>query len=106
MTEEIRKQIELIRSRFLELHQEMTTLRERVGLIEDENNRLRSLNKEKELRIGELENNQELLSARIEEYEQMSLHVQTQLPNESDRAIDHLVREIDFCIQQLKSSHE
>lgn len=104
MTEEIRKQINLIRNRVMELHHQLMSERERSNLLEIENNRVNQLIALKEAELNELNGrlnqveseNSELLN-RLEELEK----------NEStDQTIDVLVKEIDFCIQQLKNSNE
>ncbi|MBI3240538.1 MAG: hypothetical protein HYZ43_17120 [Flavobacteriia bacterium] len=104
MTEEFRTYIEQIRNKSREMHQQLVVERERCSSLSTEVIRLEELVQEhtatiEELRAQSLEL-QELLN------EQREQVLQPQEDPSKDLAIDGLVKEIDFCIQQLKIVNE
>ncbi|MES2557731.1 MAG: hypothetical protein V4604_16355 [Bacteroidota bacterium] len=104
MTEEFRTYIEQIRNKSRELHQQLVVERERCSSLSTEVTRLEELLQEhtttiEGLRAQSLEL-QELLN------EQREQVLQPQEDPSKDLAIDGLVKEIDFCIQQLKIVNE
>jgi len=105
MTGEFRKYIEQIRQKSLELHQSLVVERERTGSYSAEINRLEELLKEHAQTV-------EVLKAQAEELQQLlneqreQVRQQPSVEVSRDNAIDGLVKEIDFCIQQLKIANE
>jgi UDP-N-acetylmuramyl tripeptide synthase len=105
MTGEFRRYIEQIRNKSLELHQSLVVERERANSYVTEISRLETLLEEQVQTVEELRaQNAELQQLLNEQREQ----VRQQPPAEvsKDAAIDGLVKEIDFCIQQLKIANE
>lgn len=104
MTEELSRYIEQVRNKSRELHQQLVVERERCSSLSAEVIRLEELVQEhtstiEALRAQSLEL-QELLN------EQREQVLQPQEDPSKDLAIDGLVKEIDFCIQQLKIVNE
>ena len=105
MTGEFRKYIEHIRNRALELHQSLVVERERSSSFSAEIARLEELLKEHAHTVEELRAQSEELQQLLNEQREQ---VRQQPAEEVSRdvAIDGLVKEIDFCIQQLKIANE
>ncbi|ASS47519.1 MAG: hypothetical protein A3D31_16945 [Candidatus Fluviicola riflensis] len=104
MTEEFRTYIEQIRNKSRELHQQLVVERERCSSLSTEVTRLEELLQEHTSTIEELRaQSQELQQLLNEQREQVQ---QPQEDPSKDLAIDGLVKEIDFCIQQLKIVNE
>jgi hypothetical protein len=104
MTEEFRTYIEQIRNKSRELHQSLVIERERCSSLSAEVTRLEELVQAQLGEIGELQaHSGELQQLLNEQREQVR---QSQQEVSKDIAIDGLVKEIDFCIQQLKIANE
>lgn len=105
MTEEIRTYIEQIRTKSRELHQSLVVERERVGSCELEIKRLEELLKEQETTMGLLKSHADSLQQSLDEQREQ-VRLQKADEESKDLEIDGLVKEIDFCIQQLKMANE
>lgn len=103
MTEEFRTYIEQIRNKSRELHQSLVIERERCSSLTAEVIRLKELLQAQEGEIGELKTHAGELQQLLNEQREQALKSQEQ---SKDLAIDGLVKEIDFCIQQLKIANE
>lgn len=104
MTEEFRTYIEQIREKSRELHQNLVVERERCSSLIAEVTRLEGLLQESTTTIAELRaQSEELQQLLNEQREQVR---QSELELSKDQEIDGLVKEIDFCIQQLKIANE
>lgn len=104
MTTDIKSLIEQIGAKSKLLHQSLVIERERNSSIEVEMNRLRVEN-------SELKNTQDTLNQEVQglKLELSQRNNEKNILSEStvdDSKIDLLVREIDFCIQQLKIANE
>lgn len=104
MTEEFRKYIEQIREKSRDLHQLLVVERERSSSLSSEVSRLEGLLQESTSTIA-------LLRAKSEELQQLLNEQREQIRQSEqevskDMEIDGLVKEIDFCIQQLKIANE
>ncbi len=103
MTSELKSLIEQIGTKSRQLHQSLVAERERVRSMTDEINRLNAeiseFQNQKKVMEDELQNLKTALSQARE---------QVQVPPVSTNGveIDVLVKEIDFCIQQLKITNE
>lgn len=104
MTEEFRKYIEQIRNKSRELHQSLVIERERCGSLTSEVTRLEELAQAQSATIEELRAQADELQQLLNEQREQALLSQQE--NDTDLAIDSLVKEIDFCIQQLKIANE
>jgi len=105
MTGEFRKYIEHIRNKSLELHQTLVVERERAGSLTAEISRLEGLLSEHVRTISELRAQTAELEQSLEEQREQVRQQPTEEVSK-DAAIDGLVKEIDFCIQQLKIANE
>lgn len=104
MTEELRSYIEQIRNKTRELHQSLVIERERCSSLSTEVTRLQELVHTHLGTIEELHTQKDELQQSLnEQREQVRL---SQQGASRDLAIDGLVKEIDFCIQQLKIANE
>jgi DNA anti-recombination protein RmuC len=103
MTEELRSYVEQIRNKTRELHQSLVIERERCSSLTSEVTRLQELVHTHLETIEELHAQKDELQQSLNEQRE-----QARLQQESSRdlAIDGLVKEIDFCIQQLKIANE
>lgn len=104
MTEEFRMYVEQIRNKTRELHQALVVERERNSSLSAEVTRLEELLRAQKATIDEL-------NAQTIELQQLLNEQREQAPSPQegdlkDLAIDGLVKEIDFCIQQLKIANE
>ncbi len=104
MTANIKSLIEQISEKSRSLHQLLVIERERASSFEVEINRLRGensalLDKQEVL-------SQEVHSLKTEISQQNSMNNEVADVKSNDLRIDSLVREIDFCIQQLKIANE
>lgn len=104
MTEEFRTYIEQIRDKSRELHQNLVVERERCSSLTAEVTRLEGLLQESTTTIAELRAQSEELQQLLNEQREQ-VH-QSELELSKDQEIDGLVKEIDFCIQQLKIANE
>lgn len=103
MTSEMNTVIAEIRAKALQLHQDLVTERERISAMSEEISRLNEhLKLEKEQSVSLKLANDELQESLNEKREQVQPHS----TGSSDQEIDVLVKEIDFCIKQLKIANE
>lgn len=103
MTSELKSLIEQIGTKSRQLHQSLVTERERVRSMTDEINRLNS-------EISGYQNQKKAMEDELQslrsELDQVREQVQAQPVLTNGVEIDVLVKEIDFCIQQLKIANE
>ncbi len=103
MTSELKSLIEQIGAKSRQLHQSLVTERERVRSMTDEINRLNS-------EISGYQNQKKAMEDELQslrtELDQARKQVQAQPVSTNGVEIDVLVKEIDFCIQQLKIANE
>lgn len=103
MTSELKSLIEHIGTKSRQLHQSLVTERERVRSMTDEINRLKA-------DISEYQNQKKAMEEELRnlksELDQAREQVQVQPVSTNGVEIDVLVKEIDFCIQQLKIANE
>ena len=103
MTSELKSLIEHIGAKSRQLHQSLVTERERVRSMTDEINRLNS-------EISVYQNQKKAMEDELQslrsELDQVREQVQAQPVSTKSVEIDVLVKEIDFCIQQLKIANE
>jgi hypothetical protein len=103
MTSEIKSYIEQIRAKAQLLHQDMVLERERSASMLTEISRLKEEIAQQALQISVLKDDLQMANHQlIEKREQ----VQVSSFSRKDSEIDVLVKEIDFCIQQLKIANE
>jgi chromosome segregation ATPase len=103
MTSEIKLYLEQIKAKTTSLHQVLVTERERNASISAENQRLGSLLSEQEAELNALK---AAHTAALQELSEKREQAQIQPVTRNELAIDGLVKEIDFCIQQLKIANE
>jgi hypothetical protein len=103
MTSEIKLYLEQIKAKTTSLHQSLVTERERNASISAENQRLGSLLSEQEAELNALK---AAHTAALQELSEKREQAQIQPVTRNELAIDGLVKEIDFCIQQLKIANE
>jgi chromosome segregation ATPase len=103
MTSELKSLIEHIGAKSRQLHQALVTERERVSSMTDEMNRLKA-------DISEYQNQKKAMEDELQslksELTQVREQVRVQPVSTNGVEIDVLVKEIDFCIQQLKIANE
>lgn len=104
MTAELKSLIEQIGAKSQQLHQALVAERARVDSMKDEIDRLNGV-------ISEMENQKKDLQLEVQDLTTTLNRMSEQAPvqqssNGSNLEIDVLVREIDFCIQQLKIANE
>ena len=103
MTSELKSLIEQIGAKSRQLHQSLVAERERVRSMTDEINRLNA-------DISEFQNQKKRMEDELQNLktELSQVREQVQVPPVSTNGveIDVLVKEIDFCIQQLKITNE
>lgn len=105
MTSELKSLIEQVGAKSRQLHQSLVAERERVRSMTDEINRLNA-------EISEFQNQKRSMEEELHglktELSQAREQVQAQpvSTNTNTVEIDVLVKEIDFCIQQLKIANE
>ena len=103
MTSELKSLIEQIGAKSRQLHQSLVTERERVRSMTDEINRLNA-------DISDFQNQKKAMEEELRslksELDQTREQVQAQPVSAKEVEIDVLVKEIDFCIQQLKIANE
>jgi chromosome segregation ATPase len=103
MTSELKSLIEQIGAKSRQLHQSLVAERERVRSMTDEINRLNA-------EISEFQNQKRSMEDELHslktELSQAREQVQVQPVSTNTVEIDVLVKEIDFCIQQLKIANE
>lgn len=104
MTEEIKLYIDRIRSKTLELHQLLVLEREQMSTVSKELTRLTELVENQSQVIEELTEANNSLTEELTI--QRNNAIMPQSSDNKDVAIDVLVREIDFCIEQLKIANE
>jgi predicted nucleic acid-binding Zn-ribbon protein len=103
MTSEIKLYLEQIKAKTTSLHHALVTERERNASISAENQRLESLLSEQEAELNAFKATH---AAALQELSEKREQAQIQPITRNDLAIDGLVKEIDFCIQQLKIANE
>jgi chromosome segregation ATPase len=103
MTSELKSLIEHIGAKSRQLHQSLVAERERGRSMTDEINRLNSEISEYQAQKKAME--EELHHLRLE-LNQAREQVQAPPVSTNGVEIDVLVKEIDFCIQQLKIANE
>jgi chromosome segregation ATPase len=103
MTSELKSLIEQIDKKSRQLHQSLVTERERVSSMKEEMNRLHSEISEYQTQKKTME---EELQSLKSELNQAREQVQVTPVSTNGVEIDVLVKEIDFCIQQLKIANE
>ncbi len=99
MTPEIKHYIDRIAAKSLQLHQLLVTERERSSSMLQEVSRLNELVEQQEAMIHSL---QEELNAAQSKLTEQREQVSVEPAAIGELEIDGLVKEIDFCIQQLK----
>ncbi|MNJ82800.1 hypothetical protein D3C87_02050 [compost metagenome] len=103
MTSELKSLIEQIGAKSRQLHQSLVAERERVRSMTDEINRLNA-------EVSEVQNQKKVMEDELQNLktELSQAREQVQVPPVSTNGveIDVLVKEIDFCIQQLKIANE
>lgn len=103
MTSELKSLIERIDAKSRQLHQSLVTERERVRSMTDEINRLNA-------EVSEYKNQKKTMEEELQslnsELNQAREQVQVTPVSANAVEIDVLVKEIDFCIQQLKIANE
>ncbi|AEA44157.1 hypothetical protein [Fluviicola taffensis] len=103
MTSELKSLIEHIGAKSRQLHQSLVTERERVRSMTDEINRLNA-------EVSEYQNQKKTMEEELQslnsELNQAREQVQVTPVSANGVEIDVLVKEIDFCIQQLKIANE
>ncbi len=103
MTSELKSLIEQIGAKSRQLHQSLVAERERVRSMTDEINRLNA-------EVSEFQNQKKVMEDELQnlQTELSQAREQVQVPPVSTNGveIDVLVKEIDFCIQQLKITNE
>lgn len=108
MTTEISTYIEQIKTKVSALHQKLDAERLHVGSLTEEISRLNSAMSQIQNTVDEQA--AEILSLKAElaeKREQVQVSSEVQMaPAVSPVEIDMLVKEIDFCIQQLKIANE
>ena len=102
MTGEFRTFIEQIRQKSLELHQQLVVERERSGSLTTEVSRLQEQLSQQEEAVKDLQVRIAELQQELDEQREQVRMASVSMENSKDVAIDGLVKEIDFCIQQLK----
>jgi uncharacterized protein HemX len=103
MTSEIKSYIDQIRAKARQLHQQLVIERERSTSMDLEISRLKELLTQQESQLTSVKD--ELVAVTDQLAEQRE-QVQVQSTSRGDFEIDGLVKEIDFCIQQLKIANE
>ena len=103
MTSEIKSYIDQIGTKSREIHQNLVIERERSASMVIEISSLKEHMQQQSEQISELQGEVNKLHESLSEQ-----HEQVQLIDSSESVfeIDHLVKEIDFCIQQLKIANE
>lgn len=103
MTSELKSLIEQVGAKSRQLHQLLVAERERVRSMTDEINRLNA-------EISEIQNQKKGMEDELQnlktELSQVREQVQVLPVSTNGVEIDVLVKEIDFCIQQLKIANE
>lgn len=100
MTSEIKEYIDRIQAKVQHLNTLLVTERERSGSLLTEVSRLNEVVENQSNELTKLQDEYGVLTAKLsEKQEQVSV-----VSNELD--VDALVREIDFCIEQLKIANE
>jgi chromosome segregation ATPase len=99
MTSEIKTYIEQIAAKSRQLHQLLVAERERSASMLQEVSRLNEVVEQQEQTIFSLQNELTTVQTKLTEQREQ---VQEIPSSTKEFEIDGLVREIDFCIQQLK----
>jgi capsule polysaccharide export protein KpsE/RkpR len=106
MTEELKAYIGQIRTRAHELHHSLVIERERNASLAAEIARLEGLLGERETNMSLLKSHADSLQQALEEQREQARQNEESAERSRDAEIDGLVKEIDFCIQQLRTAHE
>jgi hypothetical protein len=99
MTPEIKNYIDRIAAKSLQLHQLLVTERERSSSMLQEISRLNELVEQQESSIQSLQTELNVVQSKLTEQREQESVAPVKI---NDLEIDGLVKEIDFCIQQLK----
>ena len=99
MTPEIKNHIERIAAKSRQLHQLLVTERERSSSMLQEISRLNELVEQQESSIQSLQTELNVVQSKLTEQREQESVPPVKI---NDMEIDGLVKEIDFCIQQLK----
>ena len=102
MTPEIKNYIDRIAAKSLQLHQLLVTERERSSSMLQEISRLNELVEQQESSIQSLQTELNVVQSKLTEQREQESVAPVKI---NDLEIDGLVKEIDFCIQQLKISN-
>jgi DNA anti-recombination protein RmuC len=100
MTSELKEYIDRIQAKAQHLHTLLVTERERSGSLLTEVSRLNEVVENQIHELQKMQSEYDELTAKLSEKQD-----QESTPNEN-LDVDALVKEIDFCIQQLKIANE
>jgi regulator of replication initiation timing len=102
MTEQIQKSITLLRTKFMDLHQNFVSAKEQIATLNLENEKLKSA-------LNNVEESKTLLEADLEKAKLEIVAANKQVVNSplvsqgrDNEQIDELVKEIENCIASLK----
>jgi chromosome segregation ATPase len=101
MTEKIQQIILAIRTKMVQMHEELVASREQNNILETENESLKS-------QIEELHKDREDQKVKLSELELQLMAAKEQVvtapfsQSKKEEEIDELVKEIEYCISQLK----
>ena len=101
MSDRIKELVEEIRGKASDMRNQLTTERARNKQLEEELNRLKASVSEKEEAINALESK----CSDLERKQDLTIETGVEIvsgPRISDTEIDELVKEIEYCIAQLK----
>ena len=102
MTEEIQKIIDQIHSKSMTLHKVVLEERDKNGHLNSEIERLNKLLSEKNEEVFSLSKNLDSVQSALSLAENKVIENPGQAIGKSEQEIDELVKEIEFCIEQLK----
>ena len=102
MTEEIQKIIDQIHSKSMALHKVLLEERDKNGHLNSEIERLNKLLSEKNEECFALSTDLELVRSALYSAENKVIEKPVQTIGKNEQEIDELVKEIEFCIEQLK----
>mgnify|MGYP000011394353 FL=1 len=102
MTEEIQKIIDQIHSKSKALHKVVLEERDKNGHLNSEIERLNKLLDEKNEEVSSLSKNLDSVQLALSLAQNKVIENPVQIIGKSEQEIDELVKEIEFCIEQLK----
>ncbi|NBW30360.1 MAG: hypothetical protein EBR35_03785 [Flavobacteriales bacterium] len=102
MTEEIQKIIDQIHSKSKALHKVVLEERDKNGHLNSEIERLNKLLSEKNEEVFSLSKNLDSVQLALSLAENKVIENPVQTIGKNEQEIDELVKEIEFCIEQLK----